>query len=56
LWFIYGGKIQGLACHMVLHGYEATKEHEELLDERGFNFSLLYHFENYDTSPFYGFD
>jgi hypothetical protein len=36
--FIYDGGIQGLACHMVVHGYEVTTEYEELLDEGGFRF------------------
>jgi hypothetical protein len=31
--FTYYGGIQGLASHMVVHGYEATTEYEKLLNE-----------------------
>jgi hypothetical protein len=52
LGFIYSGRIQGLTYHMVVHGYEATTEYEELLNERRFD----YHFQNYATSLLHGFN
>ena len=43
--FIYSGRIQILACHIVVHEYEATTKYEELLNERGFGFPLPYHIQ-----------
>jgi hypothetical protein len=29
----YGGIIQSLACHMIIHGYETATKYEKLLNE-----------------------
>jgi hypothetical protein len=56
LGFIYGGRIQIVAYHIVVHEYEATTKYEELLDERGFGFPLPYHIQNHVSGPLHGFD
>jgi hypothetical protein len=56
LGFVYGGRIQGLACDLVVHGYEEATEFEELLDEGRFISPLPHNFKNHVQEAVYGFD
>jgi hypothetical protein len=53
---IYNNRIHGLACNMVVHGYEETTKYEELLDDGMCGFPLPCHLKNYVTGPFQRFD
>jgi hypothetical protein len=45
--YVYSGRIQGLPCDMVVHGYEEATKHEELLDERRFFIPLSHYIKNH---------
>jgi hypothetical protein len=56
LGFVYGGRIQGLTCDLVVHRYQEATEFEELLDEGRFISPLPHHFKNHVPEEVYGFD